>query len=88
MTARPAYPYLLTPGPLTISARTKEAMLRDWGSWDSEFNQITGRICERLVGIVNGAESHVCVPLQAAARSRWRPRSGRWCRARVMCSSR
>jgi len=24
-------PYLLTPGPLTTSKATKEAMLRDWG---------------------------------------------------------
>ena len=32
------YPILLTPGPLTTSARTKEAMLRDWGSWDADFN--------------------------------------------------
>ena len=24
-------PYLLTPGPLTTSRETKEAMLRDWG---------------------------------------------------------
>ena len=27
-------PYLLTPGPLTTSLRTKQSMLRDWGSWD------------------------------------------------------
>ena len=30
-------PYLLTPGPLTTSRRTKQAMLRDWGSWDADF---------------------------------------------------
>ena len=34
-------PILLTPGPLTTSMRTKELMLRDWGSWDSDFNSIT-----------------------------------------------
>ena len=28
-------PILLTPGPLTTTLRTKHAMLRDWGSWDS-----------------------------------------------------
>ena len=28
---------LLTPGPLTTTLRTKLAMLRDWGSWDSDF---------------------------------------------------
>src|SRR5579872_2390242 len=31
-------PYLLTPGPLTTSLRTRQAMLRDWGSWDVDFN--------------------------------------------------
>ena len=28
---------LLTPGPLTTTLRTKLAMLRDWGSWDTDF---------------------------------------------------
>ena len=31
-------PLLLTPGPLTTAAATKEAMLRDWGSRDRAFN--------------------------------------------------
>jgi hypothetical protein len=35
-------PILLTPGPLTTSLETKQAMLRDWGSWDAAFNAITG----------------------------------------------
>ena len=59
-------PYLLTPGPLTISAATKQSMLRDWGSWDSDFNQITGRVRERLLAIVHAAETHECVPLQGS----------------------
>ena len=36
-------PILLTPGPLTTSTRTTRRMLRDWGSWDADFNQITAR---------------------------------------------
>jgi 2-aminoethylphosphonate-pyruvate transaminase len=59
-------PILLTPGPLTTSPATKLAMLRDWGSWDASFNAITASICDDLVDIVNGAESHVCVPLQGS----------------------
>jgi 2-aminoethylphosphonate-pyruvate transaminase len=59
-------PYLLTPGPLTISLRTRQAMLRDWGSWDVDFNSITGRIRERLLDIVHGAGSHECIPLQGS----------------------
>ena len=41
-------PILLTPGPLTTSLATKQAMLRDWGSWDAAFNAITARICRDL----------------------------------------
>jgi 2-aminoethylphosphonate-pyruvate transaminase len=59
-------PLLLTPGPLTTSMRTKQAMLRDWGSWDVDFNSITGRIRERLLEIVNGRGIHECVPLQGS----------------------
>jgi 2-aminoethylphosphonate-pyruvate transaminase len=59
-------PILLTPGPLTTSLETKQAMLRDWGSWDAAFNQITASICKDLVDVVNGAGSHVCVPLQGS----------------------
>jgi len=59
-------PILLTPGPLTTSLATKAAMLRDWGSWDSNFNAITARVLERLTKIVNAAETHTCVPLQGS----------------------
>ena len=59
-------PILLTPGPLTTTRRTKEAMLRDWGSWDSDFNRITGRVRESLVAILHGEGTHECVPLQGS----------------------
>jgi 2-aminoethylphosphonate-pyruvate transaminase len=59
-------PVLLTPGPLTTSLATKVAMLRDWGSWDSSFNAITALVRERLLDIVSGAHSHVCVPMQGS----------------------
>ena len=59
-------PYLLTPGPLTTSLRTRQAMLRDWGSWDSDFNSITARIRERLLAIVSGSGTHECVPMQGS----------------------
>ncbi|HTL26800.1 MAG TPA: 2-aminoethylphosphonate--pyruvate transaminase [Burkholderiales bacterium] len=58
--------YLLTPGPLTTSLRTKQAMLRDWGSWDADFNEITSRIRDRLVAILHGEGTHECVPLQGS----------------------
>jgi len=59
-------PYLLTPGPLTTSLRTRQSMLRDWGSWDVDFNSITGRVRERLLQIVHGSASHECVPMQGS----------------------
>jgi len=59
-------PILLTPGPLTTSLETKQAMLRDWGSWDAAFNAITTSICKDVVDVVNGKGSHVCVPLQGS----------------------
>ena len=59
-------PILLTPGPLTTSLATKQAMLRDWGSWDASFNAITASLCQDLVAVVNGEASHVCVPLQGS----------------------
>ena len=59
-------PILLTPGPLTTSMQTKQAMLKDWGSWDGDFNAITTRLRERLVGIAHGQGTHECVPLQGS----------------------
>jgi 2-aminoethylphosphonate-pyruvate transaminase len=57
---------LLTPGPLTTTLRTKLAMLRDWGSWDSDFNAVTARVRQSLLKIVHGEDSHVVVPLQGS----------------------
>ena len=59
-------PILLTPGPLTTSIRTRQAMLVDWGSWDRDFNQLTASVCEQLLAIIDGSASHHCVPLQGS----------------------
>ena len=57
---------LLTPGPLTTTLRTKLAMLRDWGSWDTDFIAITTELRRQLLAIVHGEGSHVVVPLQGS----------------------
>jgi 2-aminoethylphosphonate-pyruvate transaminase len=57
---------LLTPGPLTTTLRTKLAMLKDWGSWDADFNAVTASLRTRLLDIVHGHDSHVLVPLQGS----------------------
>ena len=54
---------LLTPGPLTTTLRTKLAMLKDWGSWDADFNAVTATVRRQLLEIVNGSDTHVVVPL-------------------------
>ncbi|MGZ9074606.1 MAG: 2-aminoethylphosphonate--pyruvate transaminase, partial [Burkholderiaceae bacterium] len=59
-------PILLTPGPLTTSLRTKQAMLNDWGSWDAAFNSITASIRRDVVEIVSGGDDYTCVPLQGS----------------------
>ena len=59
-------PILLTPGPLTTSIRTKQAMLNDWGSWDAAFNAITASLRRDLVDIVGGGAEYTCVPLQGS----------------------
>ena len=41
-------------------------MLRDWGSWDADFNQITTRIRQQVLRIVQGVGTHECVPLQGS----------------------
>ena len=58
--------YLLTPGPLTTSLATKQAMLRDWGSRDAEFIAITRHIQLRLLAIAEVEDSHVTVPVQGS----------------------
>ncbi len=60
-------PYLLTPGPLTTSPATKQAMLRDWGSWDGDFRAMTRTMRDRLLTMLGqGAEQFDCVPMQGS----------------------
>src|SRR2546430_7838199 len=59
-------PILLTPGPLTTSLQTKAAMLRDWGSWDSNFNTVTREVRDKLLGVIDSDGAHVCVPMQGS----------------------
>lgn len=59
-------PYLLTPGPITTTLSVKQAMLRDWGSWDGDFREMTAQLCRQLVQLIDGEESHVCVPMQGS----------------------
>ena len=60
-------PYLLTPGPLTTSIAVKKAMLRDWGSWDEEFRDMTKKMRRELLALLGkGGADYDCVPIQGS----------------------
>ncbi|NRP13076.1 2-aminoethylphosphonate--pyruvate transaminase [Aliiroseovarius sp. xm-m-379] len=60
-------PYLLTPGPLTTSYAVKEAMLRDWGSWDDDFRAMTLQMRTMLLDLLGeGGDAFDCVPMQGS----------------------
>ena len=66
-------PILLTPGPLTTSYRTRRAMMVDWGSWDSDFNELTASVCQRLLKIWVGAKEPKSTTVPAQSRmAAWR----------------
>ncbi len=58
--------FLLTPGPLTTSKAVKQAMQRDWGSWDQPFIDLTKEVCRKLTGLAGGGTEFVCVPMQGS----------------------
>ena len=57
---------LLTPGPLTTSMTTKEAMLHDWGSRDQAFININNEIRTQLVKMIDGENEYECIPMQGS----------------------
>jgi len=57
---------LLTPGPLTTSMTTKEAMLHDWGSRDKKFIDLNHSIRESLIKLIEGENNYQCVPMQGS----------------------
>lgn len=60
-------PYLLTPGPLTTAYSVKQAMLRDWGSWDGDFRAMTRHIRDELLSMIDDQEQAFdCVPMQGS----------------------
>lgn len=62
-------PYLLTPGPLTTAIEVKQAMLRDWGSWDADFRALTAEVRRRLVAMAAAGDFAAeldCVPMQGS----------------------
>ncbi|MGL5050792.1 MAG: hypothetical protein ACRC6E_09255, partial [Fusobacteriaceae bacterium] len=49
-------PYiLLTPGPLTTSKTVKEAMLKDWCTWDKEYNILVQDMRAKILKIAEAS---------------------------------
>lgn len=61
-------PYLLlTPGPLSTSATVKEVMLRDWCTWDDDYNSIVEQIRRELVQLaVKDRDNYTSVLMQGS----------------------
>ncbi|MFH1984418.1 MAG: 2-aminoethylphosphonate--pyruvate transaminase [Pseudomonadota bacterium] len=63
----PENPYLLlTPGPLTTTLSVKSAMLRDWCTWDDDYNGIVQDIRRRLVRLATAASGYTSVLMQGS----------------------
>ncbi len=65
--AFPGNPYvLLTPGPLSTTATVKAAMLRDWCTWDDEYNGIVQDVRGQLAALATLQEGYTCVLMQGS----------------------
>ncbi|MDD3313846.1 2-aminoethylphosphonate--pyruvate transaminase [Pseudodesulfovibrio sp.] len=63
----PDNPYvLLTPGPLSTTKSVKATMLRDWCTWDNDYNAIVQDIRARLVKLAHGGDEYTAVLMQGS----------------------
>lgn len=61
-------PYLLlTPGPLSTTGSVKEKMLRDWCTWDDDYNNIVQSVREDLIDLSSDSPEHfTCTLMQGS----------------------
>ncbi len=63
----PDNPYLLlTPGPLSTTSTVKRVMLRDWCTWDDEYNGIVEKIRSALVRLATKSAAYTAVLMQGS----------------------
>lgn len=63
----PDNPYLLlTPGPLSTSKRVKAAMLRDWCTWDADYNTIVTDLRSRLAALASRDPGYTATLMQGS----------------------
>lgn len=63
----PDNPYiLLTPGPLSTSKTVKAAMLRDWCTWDTDYNSIVTDLRARLAALASAQPGYTATLMQGS----------------------
>ncbi len=63
----PDNPYLLlTPGPLSTTKTVKAVMLRDWCTWDDDYNRIVEQIRRTLVELAAKSDGYSAVLMQGS----------------------
>jgi 2-aminoethylphosphonate-pyruvate transaminase len=67
MSRSPENPLLLTPGPVSVSATTKQVMLRDRPSGDTEFEEDIRFAREYMVALAGGQGGYTAIPLPGSA---------------------
>lgn len=58
--------FLLTPGPLSTSKTVKEAMLRDWCTWDNDYNSLVENLRNSLVELATESDQYTSVLMQGS----------------------
>ena len=67
ITAIPDNPYLLlTPGPLSTTKSVKAVMLRDWCTWDGDYNAIVQELRGKLVRLATAIKGYTAVLMQGS----------------------
>lgn len=63
----PDNPYLLlTPGPLSTTKGVRSAMLKDWCTWDEDYNSVVQAIRTELVTIGSKSDAYTAVLMQGS----------------------
>lgn len=58
---------LLTPGPLTTTDTVKQAMLKDWCTWDDDYNlAVVQKIRQQLVALAGDSNDYTSVLMQGS----------------------
>ena len=67
MTRRTEGKLLLTPGPVSVSATTRQVMLEERASGDTEFREDLALARSYLLQLVNGGDDYAVIPLPGSA---------------------